>query len=393
MAAAGGSSLSQFVDFFRSTGPLILSTPEDVVNEAQLRTYVLSRIMGSSDMFEMVQGGETIRDDIYLDEVSSYEHYHPNDAFDYENPQVVTQWSAPWRFSKVDLVFTDQEIGLNSGDLNRGAKHHMFKRLKRIKTQNMWTSLCNGMEADLFATPDNSTMEAAAGKVPYSLGCFISENTDQIPHGFTTVQGINPTNESRWRNQVETYDDPPSADWDLFTAFSQMYYKLRYESMPKKPEMGTESAPGLILCSLEGISNYESGLRLAQDTFVTTGRQDPAFSRPTYRGIPLQYIDFLDHAALADGGSSNYAGEFDDSVDRNGNGLDNPTNTGPRYWWITPSMFRKVVHSNRFLHEEMVQPSRQPFTRIMVIDTWHNNIARSRRRHGIVYPGAAIARQ
>jgi hypothetical protein len=388
MVASGGAALSQFIDFFRTTGPLILTRAEDVVNEATLRTYVLSQILGSSDMFEMLQGGETIRDDIFLEEVSSYEHYHPNDEFDYENPQVVTQWSAPWRFSKVDLVFTDHEIGLNSGDLNRGAKFHQFKRLKRIKEQNMWTSLCNGMENDLFATPNNADMEAAAGKVPYSLGVGINQFTNTVPPGFTTVQGINPATETRWQNHTEDYVNLPAVNWDLFPAFSRMYYSLRYEQMPKMPSMGeATSAPGMILCGISGITNYETGLRLNQDTFVTTGRQDPAYARPGYRGIPLVYIDLLDQVALYPGGSgTSFAGETDGLTDRNGTALALPDFEGPRYWWITPRYLRKVVNNNRFLHEEMVQPSRQPFTRIMVIDTWHNNIFRSRQRHGIVGP-------
>ena len=391
MAASGGTALSNFIDFFRTTGPLILTRPEDVVNEATLRTYFLSEILRSSEMEEMIQGGETIRDDVYLEEVSSYEHYHPNDEFDYENPQFVVQWSAPWRFSKVDLVFTDQEIGLNSGDLNRGAMFHQFKRLRRIKEQNMWTSLCNGMEEDLFRTPNAATMEAADGRVPYSLGVFINEFTNTVPPGFTTVQGINPTSERRWRNQVETYGEQPAVGWDLFPAFSRMYYKLRYEQMPKRPEFGeATSAPGVILCGISGISNYEEGLRVNQDTFVTSGRQDPAYARPAYRGIPLMFIDLLDQVALYDDGAAGFAAEFDTSVDRDGNALGNPTFEGPRYWFITPRYLRKVIHSNRFLHEEMVQPSKQPFTRIMVVDTWHNNIARSRQRHGLVSPDANV---
>ena len=390
---AGGSSLAAFIDFFRTTGPLIFTRVDDVVNEATLRTYILSRILGSSDMLEMVQGGESIRDDIFLSEVSSYEHYHPNDEFDYENPQVVTQWSVPWRFSKVDLVFTDHEIGLNSGDLNAGAMFHQFKRLKRIKEQNMWTSLCNGMENDLFAQPNNASMEAAGGKVPYSLGVFINEFTNTVPPGFTTIQGINPATETRWRNHTETYAELPAVGWDLFTAFSRTYYSLRYEQMPKRPEMGeATSSPGFIMCGIDGISNYEDGLRINQDTFVTSGRQDPAFATPGYRGIPLLYIDLLDQVALYDDGSAGFAAENTGKTDRDGNALTDPNFDGARYWWITPRYLRKVIKRDRFLHEEgPLQPTRQPFTRIMVVDTWHNNVVRSRQRHALVSPSANLA--
>lgn len=389
--ASGGAALSTFLDFFRTTGPLIYTSAEDVVNELTLNTYLLSRIMGSSEMEDMVQGGESIRDDIYLEEQSRYTHYHPNDEFEYGIDQTISQWSVPWRFSVTSMSFTDQEIGLNSGDLNRGAMFHQFKRLKKAKAQNMWTSLCNGMEADLFADPVSADMEASSGKVPYSLGVHINEFDNGLPPGFSTVQGLNPATLSKWRNATETYADLPKVDTDLFDAFTRMYHKLRFEQMPKRAEYGEPtSVAGFIMASLNGVANYEQSLRLNQDTFVTTGRQDPAYNNPAYRGIPLIYIKFLDHANLYDDGSSGLAGEDASSVDINGNALADPEFDGPRYWWINPRYLRKVIHRDRYLYEEMVQPSRQPFTRVMVVDTWHNNIVRSRQRHGLVSPSADL---
>lgn len=405
-----GTPLDQFTDFFLTTGPLILTDPSRVINEAQRRTYVTSRIMGTDNMTDMVQGGETIRDDIYFDVASSYLHYDPNEEFSYDNPQVVTQWSVPWRFTKVDLVFTDQEVGLNTGDLNRGAMFHQFKRLRRIKEQNMWTDLCNGFEQDLFRTPDSSTMEASGGKIPYSLFTYYTEwgadpaanaekSVGTMPPGFSTVQGISSTDEGRWTNPVEFYSEVPDASasggWDLFPAFSRMYYRMRFNTMPKRPEFSESSEVGscFIMASLRGVAMYEDGLRQFQDTFRGgVNPSDPSYGSANYRGIGMDYIENMDFAAVystdanndpSNGTSGVGAGEFDNSTDEFGNALPNPAIEGPRFTWLNPKYTRKVLKRDRFLYQQgPFFPSRQPFTRIVVVDTWHNNISRSRQRGG-----------
>jgi hypothetical protein len=409
-----GTPLASFLDFFRTTGPLIFTGPEKVINEAQNRTYILSRMMGGDSMLDMVQGGETIRDDIYFDVVSSYLHYQPNEEFSYDNPQVITQWSVPWRFTKVDLVFTDQEIGLNAGELSRGAMFHQFKRLRRVKEQNFYTDLCNGMEQDLFRTPNNANMEVAGGTDPYSLFCFFTEvgatltdakATGTLPTGFLTIQGISPTTETRWQNPVEQYTDDPVIQtstigvWDCFSAMSKMYYRLRFEQLPKRAEMGEGSNPAsnnaFIFTSLQGIVNWEHGVRAAQDTFRGgVNPSDPHYATLNYRGIPMLYVEEMDFAEVWVDGVLDNAAEYNDSVSRTGAALADPTFEGPRYVWIVPEYCRKVVKRDRYMHMEgPFSPSAQPFTRIIVSDTWHNNICRSRQRGGgIVSPGANIDR-
>jgi hypothetical protein len=408
-----GTPLASFLDFFRTTGPLIFTGPEQVINEAQHRTSILSRIMGGANMMDMVQGGETIRDDIFFDVVSSYQHYQPNEEFNYDNPQVITQWSVPWRFTKVDLVFTDQEIGLNAGELSRGAMFHQFKRLRRVKEQNFYTDLCNGMELDLFRTPNNATMEVAGGTEPYSLFCFLTEfgatltdpmPTGTVPPGFTNIQTIAPAAETRWQNPVEPYFDSPAVSgtagpqvWDGFTAMSKMYYRLRFEQLPKKQELGTTTNFGgaFIFTSLQGIVNLEHGVRANQDTF--RGGQnpsDPHYGALNYRGIPVLYVEEMDFAQVWDSGAATNAGEFNNTVTRAGGATIDPAQQGPRYVFIVPEYIRKVVKRDRYMHMEgPFSPSAQPFTRIIVSDTWHNNICRSRQRGGgIVTPGTDIAR-
>ncbi len=383
-----GSALETFTDFVKSTGPAFLKGPEDVINEAVKNTYVLPRFITGKDMSEMIQGGAEIKDDILFDEDSSYEHYQPNAEFTYRNPQVLTQWSIPWRFVKNEMVWTDHEIGLNTGELSQKSRFHKFKTLKRTKEQNLWAGMMNGLEDDLWAAPDNATMESTTGTKPYSIPTFVNEETNTVPQGFTTLQGINPANEAKWRNQVESYNAAPDATtsevWVGFKAFSKMFYQVRFDRLPKQPELSEPvTVPNFIACSLNGISQYEVALRVSQDTFVTTGRQDPAYNHPRYRGIDVVYVSNLDTAAVFPTGSG---GSLSTETDTAGT-----TNAGPRYYFINGEYMKSVIHNERWFHKlDPFSPSRQPFTKIMIVDLWYNFVCRSRRRHGIVNPSADI---
>ncbi len=89
-----------------------------------------------------------------------------------------------------------------------------YKRLKRIKEQRMWTSLTNGFENDLWATPfgNYANMEGNAGSLPFSLASFITEAPlltsvfgdprGGAPLGWTNVMNLDPTSENRWSNQI-----------------------------------------------------------------------------------------------------------------------------------------------------------------------------------------------
>ncbi len=399
----GGTPLDNLVDIFRTTGPAIVTGADEVLNEAQFRKTLLRMMIRGKDMQEMVRGGESIRDIIYFDERSSYQHYQPNEIFAPENPQLATQFSVPWRFTKVDVSFYKQELGLNFGDLTGRAKHHMFKRLIRIKMQNMWTALSNGMERDLFVAPNNAQMEATGGILPYSLPCTIhtfgavSTDTDPtatVPPGFTTIQQINPTTQTKWRNPVEFYTGGDVDNWNGFKAFRKMFLRLDFENLVWHPEMGNADMPdGMILCSKVGFQMVEGNVRRGNDTF-RGGKNfsDPAYPGINFDGVPYVYVQKLDTAEIwPGGGGTTFAGEFDGSLSESGAALANPDIEGPRFIWIRPKYYYKVIHSDNFLVEEAVTPPFQPFSRIIYYDCWHNNLCRSRQRGGgVVAPSADV---
>lgn len=389
-----GSPIEVFTDVMKTTGNSIFTSEEEVILETVRNTYVLPRFMVGKNMSDMLQGGAKIQDTILFDESTGYKHYDPNEEFSYDNPQNLTNWEVSWRFTSDYMVWTDHELGLNTGQLGKGARHHKYKTLKRTKEQNLWSGICNGMEDDLWAQPA-AAMESTTGKIPYSIPTFIHEfgtGDDFMPPPLSTVMGISSLTQPKWRPQTETYAQGPQPGWDLFPAFSRMFHKLRFQKLPMRPELSEPTtAPTFIACSLNGIANYEDGLRRNQDEFVATGRQDPAFNGPMYRGIPLVYIEALDHAAVYDDGSNGFAGELDSSTDRDGGALANPASSGPRYYFINGMYMKMVWHSDRYFYKkEPFSPSGQPFTKIMVVDCWHNFIARSLRRHGLVSPSADV---
>lgn len=394
-----GTAIDVFTDFMLSTGPAFLTGPEDIVNDAVKVTYTLPRFIFGKTMREMIQGGNSIKDNIFLGVDSNSANYKPNAEFNYRNPQVLTQWSISWRFTKDEMVWTDHEIGLNTGEMSEGARHQKFKTLKFSKEQNLYTGLMQFVDDQFWAQPDTVEMEASDGEKPYTLAAFITQGGAGAPplqgatgiaplDGFggtwTTVMGINPTTKVAWRNAVEPYDGFGAmvgfaGDKHIFTAMSRIYYRLRFDRLPRHPQYSDPtSAPTFIPASLFGLTRYEDSLRVNQDTFVTAGRQDPAFDGPQYRGIELVYVSDLDAAALYNN-TGTPASEAAAAI------------TGPRFWFVNGQYILKTIHRDRFFYKKPpFSPSKQPYTHIMIVDIWHNNVCRSRKRQGMVVPEANV---
>ena len=401
------SALSVFNDFMTATDSTILTDASSIVNEAVKNNYVLRRYLKGKSNSQILQGGKTIKDQIMFDEDSTFQYYQPNETFTWTNPQVLDEWEINWRFSVDHMSWTDQEIELNAGGgLGKGARHAVYKKLKRVKEQRLWTSLLNGMEDALFAAPESAEMESASGTKPYSIPCFINQGGAETAAGtytglyndgsasWTTVEGIDPTVKTKWVPQRASYDGfrpgdtatDPDAE-SIMGAFDRMYLSVKFQAPPTRQEYfeNDNLFAQFIACSKDGIATYMGCLRSNQDMFAAPSRQDPAFLKPTYGGVEVEYVSALDTAALyltgasavgtesagtaaADAGTSDYRG-------------------GPRYYWINANYINPVFHSKRYFtrHPVMTHPN-QPFTHVQPVDCWHNVVCTSRQRHGIVYP-------
>lgn len=399
-----GSALSTFTDFVASTGPSYLTSADQLVNEAVKNSYIMRRFLKGADKSFVIQGGSSIKDALILDEDSTFQQYQPNDTFTWRNPQVMSTATANWRFSVDHMSWTDQEIELNVGTgMTTEALRGIYKRLKREKEQRMWTSMINGWEDLLWRLPKNSEMESDSGLYPYSIPAFINEYSNGLyaftGDVFSTVEGISPTTKTRWAPQRTTIAAGATTNLELvggdgygvsltaiginpvIAAFDEMFYKVRFETPPTKQEYFED--PKLygqfIACSRKAINIYQRSLRVAQDRFSGAGSpSDPSYLNPMYGGIELMYVAALDTAGLYGSGTS-FLNETSAST------------AGPRYYWINGQYLTPVFHTSRYMAKKdpMVHPN-QPFTTVVPVDCWWNLFARSRQRHGIVYPGANI---
>lgn len=393
-----GSALSTFNDFQKTTGPSIYTSADKVVNEAVKQKYLLRRFLRGKDTATIIQGGQKIKDQLIFDESNTFTFTHPAETNTWQNPQVVEEWEIDWRYALDHMSWTAQEIELNiTPGMTRTARHHQYKRLKRIKEQRMWTSVLNGMENQLFAVPETANMEASGGKQPYSIPAMVNEEADGLFYStatvtgktaWTTKQGIDPTSESRWTPQTETYSTTAVSQGsnNVIAAFDKMFYSVGFETPPTKQEYFENASLNaqFIACSKTGITVYQRLLRDYQDQFVTVSRQDPAFTRPSYAGIDLHYVTTLDTAKLYEAETAT------DALVTEGAGAGTGEQNGPRYYWLNANYANIVFHTTRymFLHDPKDHPN-QHNTFVQPCDIWYNLAFRSLQRQGIVSPADA----
>lgn len=403
-----GTDLVAFSDFMLQTGPAYMTGPEDLLNLASKQTFLMKRLIAKKSPKELLQGGATIKDQIMFAAESDFAHYRPNESFDYSNQQGVDEWSVNWRFTKDSMGWTHHEVGLNTAQMSKRAKIHKFKTLKRTKERRMWTSLMNKLDNTLIRQPDATEMELSNGLAPYSLPVFINEwskanataaeiaaNTfpglpSTVWSGVSsTIMGINPnpsTGKIAWNNMLESYSDvstPASAN--LFRALSRLFHRLKWDSLPMKPELGEgQDWPDFIGTSLKGIEQYEHLLRISQDSFLA-GRQDPSYQSPTFRGVQLVYLSDFDTAPIFRTGAGNTFGDESSALN-----IANNFGSGARYWCVRGESIKPIFHEERYFFKKKVELPRQPFNEVIVVDLWHNNICVNRRQNGMIYPSVNL---
>ena len=423
---AAGSPLSTFNDFVDVTGPAFITSARGIVNEAVKNTYLLGRFLRGRPDSQILSGGRVIRDTILFDEDTTAENYLPNQSFTWRNPQVLENWEINWRFTTDHSSWTDQEILLNINDgMTKTARHQAYKNLKWAKEQRMWTSKLNFLEDRLTSQPDTSTMESATGADQYSIFSFVNEygadpsetataytglgeglfgkaaaqdgvgaglNLSSVTN-WATVEGITPATvlgTGKWSPQQQAYTEETGVTDPISRAFDSMFQDVKFVPPPTRTEYfeNENMVSQFILTSKVGITQYQSELRGSQDTFVTVGRQDPAYVNPQYAGIDLIRIANLDTAevypASAVAGTGTTVAATAPTTEGQASYL------GPRYYWLNSRYLVPMFHTERYMtqHPTMRHPN-QPYTTIKTCDTWWNLICRSRQRQGVVFPGAA----
>ena|SRR5690349_7922600 len=398
-----GVTLPSLLDFIEATGPTIFTRPEALVNDAAKHTYSFWRFLRGKPMSKVLQGGSEIRDDIMLSEPQTYAEYQTGDVFTYPTSQLLTRWKIDWRFCKDHMAWHDQEVLLNQGSgMSAGAVFQQYKDFWEKLQRGMWTSVYNGMERMLWAVPDKTKMEASDGKTPYSLPCFINEQTDTLfnkqttagPGGaWTTVEQIDPTATGKlnWRNQMVGYTDVgifvptggpvTTASRTLIEALDDAIEDVKFIPPNGTKEQYFEDGEldsQVLFTTKKGKNEVRRLQRRDNDEYVS-GKADAYNPRPKHAGFDLVRVEQLESTALYKNATTGLVTEGDT----------NAAGRGPRIYVVNGNYIMACFHALRYFHmTDTLTPYDQPFSHAKVVDIWTNNVCRSRMRQAIVTPGS-----
>lgn len=366
--------LVTYSDFLRATKVAKITGPQEILNDAVKNTYAISEMLRGRGMDEILQAGQSIKDNIQLNAAGSFEFYSPNPEFNPTDDDTLSEVSVGWRFAKTSYGFSDETIALNTG-----STENVYVDLKMKYEQAQRLDMMNGMEDALWAVPVTGTMEGGAGDSPpaYSIPAFVNEATNGLWPGWTTKMGLNPTNEERWRPQQAFYDSTNIADEDngILSTFDDMFMRVKFESPDAQSAYFENDRLRMmkIFSNRDGIRKYRRLLRSANDRLVSP--QDPAYNDPMYSGIPLKYISTLDLAPLEITGGNTASGAAY-PIGR------------PRFFFLNFKYLFPVYHTSGYM--QMVGPVpggiTQPFSHAVYYRTWYNIFCRSMLRQGIVAP-------
>lgn len=357
MPALGSAA---FADFVAATNEKVITPPKDIINDACKNTYVMADMLRGKGEDQVVKAGSKLTDRLQLTADDSFGFYDPNEVFDPNLQNTLTKIEVNWRFAKSYWGWTDHEVELNEGD-----RLVQWKSLRDSRRNGSLVSMYNGMEDQMWATPNQATMEATTqlGGRPYSIRAFITEDGNAPWSG--TLMTVDPTVYANWKNQVFQFSYA-SIDNTLIPAFERAWRGLKFES-PDTSEQAfkeTKYSKFKIYTNLDGATKYAGLTRGANDRAVMGNKPDLGFAVGdlTYGGIALKYISALDAVGYATG--------------------------QPRFFWNNFDVLFPVFHSRRYMLEKdpINGGIAQPYTWIVYKDTWYNLFCRSRKRLGIIVP-------
>lgn len=401
-----GTPATMFGDFMESTGPLYVTGPDQVINDAQIhKTYSFGALMGGDrGMKKMLDGGSEIRFSTFFETGSRTRFHQPGATQNWAQPQKLVHGRAAWRYLITDMAWNLQTIELNQGGSD------MFQKFVDMKThieKVMWTDKWDFLEGHTWSEPDFIEMESLAGGELgkfYSMAAFINEYMNGLYNtgggagtAWTTIHGIDPSSTVKGQNRyvqnsavysnqgTNAGTDASIAMSSILGAFEKMWQKCHFEKPPSHGEAYSNPAYNSqqIFCSPEGQRAYASFLRMNQDLFVIEGRQDPAYPDPAFNFIPVKYVNALTTATLYPNNTT--VASATDNVAENGSVTG--TKAGPRFYWVNSNYLYPCFHSTYFfLRGKVREHYNDPDTFVIPVRTWGNLKCTSRARQGLVSP-------
>lgn len=359
------SSLPSFSDFLIATRDQKFTKKDTLLNEATKQNYFLSRMLKGQDVTKVFKGGDLIKEQINAADAGTFSFYGPGMKFSPTQRNTLKEVSVPWAYAQAHVVYTDEETTLNEGDPDR------FLNLKKAYEQTCMVDTINGIEKNLWASPNSDTMENAGAEVKqaYSIPTFVtrdgavpSAGNGGIAAGsgaWSTIETVPVATNDWFKNAVGTYDvsDLASDGNVLLSEFDRMVNQVQFK-MPSALEKWSESddlKKMVIPTSNDGTVVYKAALRAANDRMDML--KDPAIMGPQFQGIPVEYVSELDNAGWTVG--------------------------QPDYFFLNLEYLSPFFHNSWYMKDRMKDGgATQPTTNVMYKFTWYNLFCRSRRRQG-----------
>lgn len=426
--ASPGVTLPNWGDFYRITGPVVLSGPASIANEAQNRSYFISWYLNYMSDLDMLKGGNQIREFPMIDTGTTAQNTLPGAVRSVSYPNVMSTLTAEWRMTEDVMGINEIIINLNKHGADAGSLMQTFKYEMAKVERRLATSLCNKLEADWFAQPDATTMEGTGASAlnPQSFWTWINEygadtqasaaqtifdssdarfpyngasSNAGLPNGYTTVAGIDTTvignawyrpwqigynGTSTPQANIALSTASPQAS-DLLTGLMKLTNLCQYQALPWRPGEGTENNPTYnpdycIPVSIFGQALVQKTMLAAQN-FFRVDPQDPYYPNPRFAGIPFLPVASMDSAKVFPT-SGTTAPAVGSGVSEMSADL-----AGPRFPLVSKKHLRWFFHTDYYFYFWPTKyPSLQWDTEFHPVTCLHNRLATARRKMGIMFP-------
>lgn len=402
---ASGSQISAFLDFISGTGTARLTTPSKPTQLVTRHTWLWPRLWKNNGM--PCDGGQNLSFWFLPNTAQTYEEVLAGTTTVPQNLQVLQKGVVDWRYTRAHSVYVDQEI-LNNDRISYGTRDAQFEQFVKIRDEKAIirkTDVAVGRENQLGAVPNKARMEGIAtsdATSPYSLFAHINEygtaaantlglwGTGATAAAAVTASGgawtvketIDPTAtavNSNMTVQKQAYSsagaDQPS---NLIGALDGLWMNIQWEQPDSLAQYQNDETLNniMFLTTKQGRQALMSLMRGDQDRYIA-GPQDPAYSDPQFRGVPLKRWDMMETAAIYDGASA---------LQTEGTAAGSQK-AGPRILALNGNFLFPICHSERM---EYVDPPIRalgvPDTWVQYESTWWNLVCKSYKHQGIIAP-------
>lgn len=431
MTAPTGTPMALLKDFKLATGAYHVRDPK-VVNLAGRHRYLWHKIFYNAGK-KAIQGGSEVDFSYMLTDGGTFQESLPAQFRQWKRIDNALRASLPWRSWFDHKVWTREELMKNSRFRygNRAQKFDVLFDLDMQKEQRMQTSLANGLEDQLGATPHFSLMADTTridGTKPLSFFAHINEDAyglygeyfrndsdtsasiaNLVGGAWTQKQGMNPKAtdaggtiqrasttrtgkiiDSKLAPNVVNYvNDTPNNTGNIFGALREAYRKVQWTGPENVRQWFENSELNSLraLASNDALRMLETLILEGQDRFIV-GPQDPGVPMPQIYGIPILWWPILDTAPVYSSGHDANGVPTAKTTELAVTGTTNPgAGAGGRIYMCNFNVLYPVCHDEMWMYRETMDPHfNVPDVFVEYTEGWHNWVCEDYRQHAIVSP-------